>query len=233
MREGVVEWTSLGLAVLVIAGSLVLFAVLPDRPQPTEQFVVTFTEDLRAAAAQSVALQEGVPGELRFVVEQGNLSYLELEIRFVDDVPASDPDRVRVEVLDPEGIVRSPVVDTSNPLPETVPGAVPPAYRAVERQVTVRIPVQDKPGTQVINAANARETEAQAAARIAPDFTGPGQGEWVVRLTLVAGDCPAPELDPQRAAVCRGQATDGTDQANPFEVVQFRSFHWVAGLIRA
>lgn len=231
MAQGAVDLVVLAVGAVAVLVAVVLFGVLPESPEPTHQFVATFTDEVVELGPQEAIVTEGQPAALAFDVARGNLSTLEITFAFSDDVAASDPDQLSLEVLDPAGQVRPPSVTTANLLPGSRAGSTPPAYDAVERTLTVVVNVNDRPGTQAVTAADRHETPEAAAARIAPLFSAGGAGTWSVRVSLQAGDCPDPALDPQRAGACQTATPGGEDAANPVRIVRFRSSHWTAGLV--
>lgn len=231
MGERVVDVVVLAVGALAVLVAVVLFSVLPESTQPSRQFVVTFVDDVVEQGPQEASLTEGQQALVSFEVARGNLSTLEVTLAFSDDVAASDPDQLSLEVVGPDGTVRPPTVTTANLLPQLRTGSAPPAYDAVQRTLTVVVNVNDRPGTQAVAAADQRETAEEAAIRVAPIFSADGSGTWTLRLSLTAGDCPDPSLDPQRAAACQGAAPGGADTTNAVQVVRFRSSHWSAGLV--
>lgn len=230
MGEAAVDLAVLAAGAVAVIVAVLLFGVLPETPEPTRQFVVTFLDEVVETGPADGVVAEGQQASLAFEVTRGNLSTIEVTVAFSDDLAASDPDQLRLEVVGPDGQVRAPTT-TANVLPVARGGSMPPAYDAVERTLTIVVPVNDRPGTQAVSAAAPSETAQEAAARVAPLFSAGGAGTWTVRVTLQAGDCPDASLDPQRAAACRSVAPDGLDTTNPVQVVRFRSSHWVAGLV--
>jgi hypothetical protein len=233
MGERAVDLAILAVAVVAIAVAVILFGVLPETPQPTRQFVVTFAEETVDLGGQDTTVAEGLEQDLTFEVAAGNLSALEVTFAFVDDLPATDPDRVRITVLDPDGQARPPSVEAGNVVAQQRDGSMPPAYDAVERTLTLVIAVNERPGSQAVTAAGRGETVEEAGARVAPLFSAGGAGTWTLRAGVTAGDCPAPELDPQRAAACLAATPDGQDVGNPVRIVGIRAVHWHAQLAPA
>ena len=219
----------LGVGVLAVALAVVLFVVLPETQVPQRQFVATFTETSAEAPPQQATATEGQAVELAFPVAEGNLSRILVTVRFADDNAASDPDTLRIEVVGPDGATYGAPVETANPLP--VPdGGTPPGYTPVPGVIVLAVPVHEKPSTQVIAAASRGETPEEAASRVAEVLSADGAGTWTVRIGVRAGDCPAVELDPQRAGACQAAQPGGADGGNAVEVVQFQTFHWSASL---
>lgn len=222
----ILEWGLLLGGVLLVVCAAAFVWLLPEEPPQTPQFTVRFLETGLDVPLPAANLSEGAT-DLTFTVAQGNVTRVEVLLGLADDLPASDPDQLRVELVSPNGTVVGAPVEAATDLSH-MDGQTPPSYVATQRLVAVNARFADRPSAQIIDAEGRDETAPEAAARVAATTSTGGAGAWTLRITLSAGDCPTPDVDPPRAASCRQARPDGTDPGNPLQVLSLRTFHFSA-----
>ncbi len=232
-----IEITTGAVGAVLVALAVVLVPYLPEQEYSTPQFRITFPETFTDGATQSHEFTADNETFLfDFEVTEGNLSSILVAYTFIDDAPASNPDRFRIELVAPNGTVVGHATTAATAVPR-LDGSTPPRYIAESVSLVSATLVFERPVEALVAAASRAETPQQALQRVAPQFASDGTGKWSVRVTLVeAGDCPGPDLDLPRSVACREENTEpgnhpvNSDAGNAFHISLWRTVHYHAAL---
>lgn len=218
--------TTLVLAVLLVLALPALFVALPDEPEPRRDFMARFEETQRDIPLASQFVANG-SSEITFDVPQGNLTRIDIVLELGDDQAASEPDQFVLQLRGPDGQLVGVAVESATQR-GSLTNDMPPTYSAPRHGLVLTVRVHERPSSQILPAASADETAAQAAARLAATTTTAGAGTWTLVVQLASAGCPDPVLDPPRSAACRAETPDGIDPGNPLDIVAARTTHYAA-----
>ncbi|MGB0652785.1 MAG: hypothetical protein ACPGQL_06250 [Thermoplasmatota archaeon] len=228
------------LGALLLLASVLLVEALPQDPVVLPQFQVTFPDEVGPPASASlVPFAEGETQVFEFPVEHANVHTLTVVVGWTDDVAASDPDRFRVRLLNPEGEqVAEKILENAAPRYNDPAGPNPdpnrPLFEALPFSERIGYAPTSRPGSTIVEAVSTSETPEEAQRRIAPDYAGDAEGTWSVEVTLLAaGDCefnPGPL--PLGIPLCgdpsapTGDGAGDNDPGNTFSVQLFTYSHY-------
>lgn len=222
------------LGLLLLVGAIALIPYLTQDPPPKPQFQVDFEEHELDLPTQTADFTEDETKEFTYEADFQNITAVQLRVGFTDDVPSSEPDRFRVELVDPNGDLAIDGLVITNEPGELISGSTPPQYRGVHMDQPLAATPVDRPAPQVITADRVDATADDIAAQVAEEFSVGGRGTWTVRVSLIeVGGCPdSPDFDPenpeeaepQRFIAC--QEGGGEDTGNDFSVSQFKFIYY-------
>jgi len=226
------EWTAAAIGVLLILSCGVLAVRLPKVDTLPPQYKVTFgteTHDLPQQNA-TFSLTEGARNhDFLFDVPDDDVVLVRVSIHFVDNVPASDPDRFAVALYDPFDTPEGAPSLVSNPYP-VQNQTVPTQYDALPAVLTIPIALKAQPQDTIVTQDNTTE-DAVAAQQEALNHFGT-KGSWRLHVTYVgSGDCPQASAaarpdDVARSVACYDETSGnpqqaGKDLGNDFTVGSF------------
>lgn len=187
-----VDLVALVVGVLLLVACVALAQVLPDKTYLNPQFRLSFIDQGGEFRSQGADFLEGGPEQVDFTydIPVDNVYAITLAIFFEDDLPFSNPDLFRVELIDPSGNLVGTHQDFQSPRPRangTTMVIDAPDY------TPLTLTVVERPSEQIVTGLAHTETAEQALAREEPKYRQATTGTWTIRVRLLdAGDCPSP-----------------------------------------
>ncbi len=189
-----IDLVALVVGVLLLAASVALVQVLPDKTYLNPQFRLSFIDQSSGFGTQEADFVEDSAemADFTYDIPVDNVYAVTVEVFFEDDLLYSNPDIFRVELIDPSGNLVGTHKDFESPRPRAN-GTIPTMVTDAPKYSPVTFAVVEHPSEQIVTGLAHTETPEQALAREEPKHRQASTGTWTLRVRLQdAGDCPAP-----------------------------------------